>query len=72
MTPSAQGDGDPGPQPLVTISCEWGSTHLAPLTFGEPFRAAPLDTQLTFLTDMVMALAYAYIERLDRRRDHAQ
>ena len=69
MTPSAQGDGDPGPQPLVTIACEEGGTHLAPLTFEEPFVDASLSTQLTLISEMVMALTYAYLERLDQRRN---
>lgn len=71
MTLSAQGDGDPGPQPLVTISCEGASTHLAPLTFGAAFVDAPPGTQLTLLSKMVVALTYAYLERLDQRRDSA-
>jgi hypothetical protein len=67
--PSPQGDGDPGPQPLLTVSLEAQSVHLAALAWSAEFESCPLPRQLTLLTEMVRALTYAYIERLDRRRD---
>ena len=67
--PSPQGDGDPGPQTLLTVSLEPQSVHLAALAWSAEFESCPLPRQLKLIADMAMALTYAYIERLDRRRD---
>ena len=53
----------------MTVSLEPQSVHLAALAWSAEFESRPLPRQLKLIADMAMALTYAYIERLDRRRD---